>query len=89
MPRPYRIWLYPLPNAIALVGWIFVFATTDIVIVLFGIGSLVLGAIFFLVWSRVTHRWPFAEGASSDDLMIRGPGIADVEGTRHDAERPV
>ena len=88
MPRPYRIWLYPIPNAIALVGWIFVFATTDIVIVLFGIGSLVLGAILFLVWSRVTHRWPFAEGASSDDL-IRGPGIADGEGARHDTARPV
>jgi amino acid transporter len=61
MLRPYRIWLYPIPNAIALVGWIFVFATTDIVIVLFGIGSLVLGAGFFLVWSRLTHRWPFAK----------------------------
>jgi len=65
MSRPYRIWLYPLPNAIALVGWIFVFATTDIVIVLFGIGSLVLGAAFFLVWSRLTHRWPFAQERAS------------------------
>jgi amino acid transporter len=34
--RPYRIWLYPLPNAIALLGWIFVFATTDPFIILFG-----------------------------------------------------
>jgi amino acid transporter len=60
MERPYRIWLYPLPNVIALVGWIFVFATTDIIIVLFGLGSLVVGAAFFLVWSRISHRWPFA-----------------------------
>src|SRR5262249_1975819 len=59
MPRPYRIWLYPLPNLIALIGWIFVFATTDIIIVLFGIGSLVVGAVFFLARSLLTHRWPF------------------------------
>src|SRR5262245_19655126 len=67
MPRPYRIWLYPVPNLIALLGWIFVFATTDIDIVLFGIGSLVLGALFFLVWSRVSHRWPFATASARLD----------------------
>ena len=29
MPRPYRMWLYPLPALVALLGWIFVFATTE------------------------------------------------------------
>src|SRR6185503_18949750 len=28
MPRPYRMWLYPVPALVALVGWVFVFATT-------------------------------------------------------------
>src|SRR5436305_4404208 len=27
LPRPYRMWLYPLPSRIALLGWIFIFAT--------------------------------------------------------------
>jgi hypothetical protein len=53
MERPYRIWLYPIPNLIALAGWIFVFATTDLRIILFGMGSLVIGVGFYLVWSRV------------------------------------
>src|SRR5262249_33234536 len=35
MRRPYSIWLYPAPNLIALVGWIFIFATTDLYIILF------------------------------------------------------
>jgi amino acid transporter len=61
MNRPYKVWLYPVPNLIALAGWIFVFATTDIMIVVFGLGSLVLGAVFFLVWSRISNRWPFAD----------------------------
>jgi amino acid transporter len=60
MRRPYRIWLYPLPSIVALVGWVFVFATTDWPIVLLGLGTLALGVIFFLIWSRYTQRWPFA-----------------------------
>jgi hypothetical protein len=67
MARPYRIWLYPIPNFIALVGWIFVFATSDLSIILFGMGSLVLGAIFFLIWSRVSGRWPFSTSTAALD----------------------
>jgi amino acid transporter len=60
MQRPYRIWLYPLPSIMALIGWVFIFATTDWPIVLLGLGTLALGAIFFFVWSWYTRRWPFA-----------------------------
>jgi amino acid transporter len=60
MLRPYRMWLYPLPSFVALVGWIFIFATSDWPIILFGLGTLALGALFFLAWSRYTRRWPFA-----------------------------
>src|SRR5215813_13594039 len=60
LKRPYRIWLYPLPNLLALLGWMFVFATTDWKIIAFGLGTLVLGFLCFLVWSRQTKQWPFA-----------------------------
>jgi APA family basic amino acid/polyamine antiporter len=60
MPRPYRMWLYPLPALIALLGWIFVFATTQIQVILFGVGVLALGFVAFLLWSWNTKRWPFA-----------------------------
>ena len=33
MPRPYRMWLYPVPALVALVGWIFVFATTAVAVI--------------------------------------------------------
>lgn len=59
MPRPYRMWLYPLPALVALVGWIFVFATTQLVVILFGVGVLALGCLAFLFWSWNTKRWPF------------------------------
>jgi amino acid transporter len=57
--RPYHIWLYPLPCLMALVGWAFIFATTDWKIILFGLGGLVFGAVCFLIWSKSTGRWPF------------------------------
>jgi amino acid transporter len=59
MPRPYRVWLYPIPNLIALAGWIFIFATTDWPIILFGMGTLALGVICFFIWSWQTKQWPF------------------------------
>lgn len=67
MRRPYRIWLYPLPSVIALVGWVFIFATTDWPIVLLGLGTLALGVIFFFVWSWYTQRWPFALPVETSD----------------------
>jgi amino acid transporter len=59
MPRPYRMWLYPVPALVALFGWIFVFATTQVSVILFGVSVLALGCVAFLVWSRRTRQWPF------------------------------
>lgn len=60
MPRPYRMWLYPVPALVALFGWIFVFATTDPRVILFGLAVLGAGVIAFLAWSWRARRWPFA-----------------------------
>jgi amino acid transporter len=57
--RPFRMWLYPLPCALAFAGWVFIFATTDWRIILFGLLMLGVGAAFFFVWSWYAKRWPF------------------------------
>jgi amino acid transporter len=62
MPRPYRMWLYPVPALVAMLGWIFVFATTQVRVIAFGIGVLVLGCVAFMLWSWRTSRWPFGLG---------------------------
>src|SRR4030095_12351502 len=59
MPRPYRMWLYPVPALVALLGWIFVFATTQLRVILFGVGVLALGCLTFMLWSRTTNEWPW------------------------------
>jgi amino acid transporter len=64
LPRPYRIWLYPVPSLLALVGWLFIFITSPGKPILFGLGSLLLGIIFFFAWSWYSQRWPFARTAT-------------------------
>jgi amino acid transporter len=61
MARPYRMWLYPLPSLVALLGWIFIFATTPPLVMAFGLGALLLGVLCFGVWSWKQRTWPFAE----------------------------
>jgi amino acid transporter len=60
MPRPFRIWLYPLPALAALAGWIFIFLTTDRNLQWGALAALGLGVVGFLLWSRLASAWPFA-----------------------------
>jgi hypothetical protein len=53
------MWLYPLPALVALAGWMFLLLTSGWLVVAFGLGTLVLGILCFLVWSWRVRRWPF------------------------------
>ena len=60
LERPFRIWLYPLPNLVALAGWIFVFSTSGGTVILFGLLTLLAGLGAFSLWTWRTKQWPFA-----------------------------
>lgn len=62
-PAPYRIWFYPVPCFIALVGWLFLLYTTGTDILLFSLGATLVGIATFLAWSAATRRRPFGNGA--------------------------
>jgi hypothetical protein len=59
------MWLYPLPSLIALLGWIFIFATTPPLVIVFGFAALALGIVCFGIWSWRQHTWPFVPALSS------------------------
>ena len=64
LPRPFRIWLYPLPSLLAFAGWSFAFLTTNPKLLQYGLGVLALGIVSFFVWSAVQKQWPFAVAKS-------------------------
>ena len=52
--RPFKTWLYPLPNAIAFLGWAYIFLTSGWAFILFGVLTLVAGIVAFWLWRRAT-----------------------------------
>jgi len=49
----------PVPVVIVFVGWLFIFSTTGVRVMIVGLGVLTLGVLCFLVWSRRLRQWPF------------------------------
>jgi amino acid transporter len=60
-PRPYRIWLYPLPCLLALAGWVYIYATSGGLYIGLGLATLTAGVMVFLVWAWRTGGWPFSQ----------------------------
>jgi amino acid transporter len=52
-PRPFRMWLYPLPCLLALAGWLYLYVTAKPLYIGLGTTTLVLGLLVFFVWSRL------------------------------------
>ncbi|HET6275542.1 MAG TPA: amino acid permease [Candidatus Cybelea sp.] len=58
-PSPFMMPLYPLPAAIALIGWIWAFIYSGAAAIALGVGWLLLGVIVYLAAARVQRWWPF------------------------------
>jgi amino acid transporter len=52
----FRMPLFPVPALIALAGWLFVFSTSDLPVIIYGVASLLTGVVAFLVWDRLARR---------------------------------
>jgi len=57
--RPFKMWFYPLPVLISLVGYLYVFSSLGLHFILFGLGTLGIGVLAYLGVARGTHQWPF------------------------------
>lgn len=62
LPRPYRIWLYPVPCLLALVGWLGMYASSGAAFILLGLATLSAGVVVFLAWAYRSRTWPFELG---------------------------
>jgi amino acid transporter len=56
MPRPFKMWLYPVPAAIAFLGWSFLFLTSGWKFAGFGLLTLLAGIGAYWIWTRSAHE---------------------------------
>jgi fructoselysine transporter len=56
---PFRMWLYPLPAVLTMIGWAWLFWQTGPARK-WGLAEIALGALAFLIRAREMRQWPFA-----------------------------
>jgi amino acid transporter len=61
LPRPFRMWLYPLPALLAITGFIFVLVarTNSLIQIRYALFILITGVALYLVRAWRNHHWPF------------------------------
>ncbi len=66
MPRPFRMWLYPLPPILAFAGFLFILISRHQAMREFTYAAAVAvsGTVIFMVRSRMRREWPFATRAN-------------------------
>ncbi len=62
--RPFRMWLYPVPVVIAIVGWIWIFHATGKKPMLWSFAAATAGILVYLVRAKWQHEWPFEAPAA-------------------------
>ena len=60
LQRPFRMWFYPLPGIISLLGWLYVLGTAAKRSLLFAFAVFVVGSAAYFIRSRMRREWPFA-----------------------------
>ena len=79
LPRPFRMWLYPLPALLASIGFIFVLVsrTNSLKQVRYALVILITGIAIYLVRAWRNREWPFGRSQSAaaggtDELTDHG-----------------
>jgi fructoselysine transporter len=58
---PFRMWLYPLPVVVAIVGWAGIFISTGRIPMLASLAATAAGILVYLGRARFLGQWPFGE----------------------------
>jgi len=56
---PYRMWLFPLPLIAATAAWIWIFWSSGFLAIGYGLLTLLVGTIVYLVFAKIKTQWPF------------------------------
>jgi amino acid transporter len=61
LPRPFKMWLYPLPGIISVCGWVYVLATAAARSLIFALVVFTVGTAAYMARAKVQREWPFQE----------------------------
>jgi fructoselysine transporter len=56
---PFKMWLYPLPVAVAILGWLGIFISTGPTLMLASLAAMLAGALIYFARASLIHQWPF------------------------------
>ena len=59
LKRPFRMWLYPAPGIISILGWLYILGTAAVRSLIFALAVLVAGSLIFFIRAGLRHEWPF------------------------------
>lgn len=79
-PRPFRMWLYPLPALLALAGWLGVFVTPGLQsggwqYMAYAFGTIGLGFMAYLLLAWRKREWPFEEQVIPTNRLENYAGV--------------
>lgn len=61
LERPFRMWFYPLPGIISVLGWLYVLGTSARKPLMFAAAIFLAGTAAYLVRARLRREWPFGK----------------------------
>ena len=70
--RPFKMWLYPVPALLALLGWLYVFCSPlsqpgGWTFITYALATLVAGVCVYLILANKRRDWPFSAGPASTE----------------------
>ncbi|HLP28694.1 MAG TPA: hypothetical protein VK147_08640, partial [Candidatus Didemnitutus sp.] len=56
---PWRMWLYPIPVVLTIIGWIWIFSSAKPLQQQLGVAAPLVGVVVYLALARRNRTWPF------------------------------
>ncbi len=65
VPRPFKMWLYPIPGVLAMIGWLYAFVSPagspgGWKFMLYAFGTIAAGLVAYILLAMKKRDWPFA-----------------------------
>jgi APA family basic amino acid/polyamine antiporter len=68
LPRPFRMWLYPLPGIAIILGWLYILGTSKPRSLILAAAVFLVGTVAFFVRARLRGEWPFERRSQESEV---------------------